>query len=68
LDGKNSILQIALFYSNFGEGIDLRVTFSYARSTAHKIGFKILSHLVSHKRVPDGASLYGGQNGLALRK
>lgn len=47
---------------------NLIVSLSYARSLARKTGFEVLSELVSHKKVPDGITLYGGQNGLVMRK
>jgi hypothetical protein len=49
-------------------GINLIISLSYARSLAREFGFEILSELVSHKRVPDGINLFGGQNGFILRK
>ena len=47
---------------------NLLVSLSHAKSLARKMGFEILSDLVSHKQVPDGINLFGGQNGLLLRK
>ncbi len=47
---------------------NLLVSLSHAKSLAKKVGFETLSDLVSHKKVPDGISLFGGQNGLVLRK
>ena len=47
---------------------NLRVSLSYATSLARITGFEVLSELVSHKNVPDGITLYGGQNGLVMKK
>ena len=47
---------------------NLIVALPYARSLARKIGFYVLSDLVSRKKVPDGIRLYGGQNGLIMKK
>lgn len=47
---------------------NLKVCLSHARSLARKTGFEVLSELVSHKKVPDGIRLYGGQNGLVIKK
>lgn len=47
---------------------NLVVSMSYAKSFARKIGFRVLSELVSRKKVPDGIQLYGGQNGLVVKK
>ena len=47
---------------------NLIVSLSYAKSLARRTGFEVLSQLVSHKKVPDGINLFGGQNGLVLRK
>jgi ubiquinone/menaquinone biosynthesis C-methylase UbiE len=47
---------------------NLIVSLPHARTLAKRVGFKILSELVSRKNVPDGMSLYGGQNGLVMRK
>lgn len=47
---------------------NLLVSLSHAKSLARKTGFEVLSDLVSHKKVPDGMNLFGGQNGLVLRK
>jgi ubiquinone/menaquinone biosynthesis C-methylase UbiE len=47
---------------------NLIVSLPYARSLARKMGYEILSELVSRKNVPDGITLYGGQNGLVMRK
>ncbi|MBI4825068.1 MAG: methyltransferase domain-containing protein [Nitrospirae bacterium] len=47
---------------------NLIVTLAYAKSLAKKTGFEILDELVSYKEGPDGRKLFGGQNGLVLRK
>ena len=47
---------------------NLIVSLTYAKQLANDIGFDMLDDLVSHKKVPDGIKLYGGQNGLVLRK
>jgi len=47
---------------------NLIVSLAHAKSLARRAGFEVLSTLVSHKKVPDGIKLYGGQNGLVLRK
>jgi ubiquinone/menaquinone biosynthesis C-methylase UbiE len=47
---------------------NLRVSLFHAKQLAKNTGFEVLEDLVSHKKVPDGIKLYGGQNGLVLRK
>jgi ubiquinone/menaquinone biosynthesis C-methylase UbiE len=47
---------------------NLLVTLDYASGVARRAGFQILRRVVSHKRVPDGTTLYGGQHGLVLRR
>jgi hypothetical protein len=47
---------------------NLIVSLPYARSLARNAGLKVLSELVSHKKVPDGIKLYGGQNGFVIGK
>jgi SAM-dependent methyltransferase len=47
---------------------NLRVSLGHASALARTIGFDVLHALVSRRRVPDGAALYGGQHGLVLRK
>lgn len=47
---------------------NLIVSLSHAKRLSKSIGFEILGDLVSHKKVPDGLSLFGGQNGLVMRK
>lgn len=47
---------------------NLQISVSHAKRVAKDFGFEVLDVLVSHKNVPDGARLYGGQNGLLLRK
>jgi ubiquinone/menaquinone biosynthesis C-methylase UbiE len=47
---------------------NLIVSLSHAKSLVRSEGFDVLSELVSHKKVPDGITLYGGQNGLVIKK
>jgi ubiquinone/menaquinone biosynthesis C-methylase UbiE len=47
---------------------NLRVSLRHASALARTIGFDVLQALVSRRRVPDGAALYGGQHGLVLKK
>lgn len=47
---------------------NLRVSLSYATKQAKAFGFTVHKELVSKKTVPDGVNLYGGQNGLVLKK
>ena len=47
---------------------NLRVSLGHALSLARSLGFEAVRTLVSCRRVPDGAGLYGGQHGLVLRK
>ncbi len=47
---------------------NLIVSMPHAKATAKKYGFKVLKELVSHKKVPDGIRLFGGQYGLILEK
>jgi len=47
---------------------NLRVSLSHARRLAASVGFTVVRTLVSRRRVPDGISLFGGQNGLVLFK
>jgi SAM-dependent methyltransferase len=47
---------------------NLRVSLRQARWLARGVGFEVLRALVSGRRVPDGAALYGGQHGLVLKK
>ena len=47
---------------------NLLVRSGFAKSVAREIGFAVLDRVVSHKKVPDGTSLYGGQHGLVLRR
>ena len=49
-------------------GTNLQVSLSHGRRLSSSIGFTVLQHLVSRRRVPDGVDLYGGQNGLVLKK
>jgi SAM-dependent methyltransferase len=47
---------------------NLIVSLGYAEKLARKCGLITLKKCVSHKKVPDGISLYGGQHGLVLKK
>ena len=47
---------------------NLNVSLGYAQKVAIGCGFKKMKVLVSRKDVPDGVNLYGGQNGLVLKK
>lgn len=47
---------------------NLIVSLRYAEKLAKECGFFTLKKCVSHKKVPDGISLYGGQHGLVLKK
>ena len=47
---------------------NLVISLSHAKLLAKKEGFTVLSQLVSHKSVPDGIQLFGGQHGLVLKK
>ena len=47
---------------------NLRVSLSHAIELARANGFTILRRMVSRRAVPDGMGLYGGQNGLVLKK
>jgi ubiquinone/menaquinone biosynthesis C-methylase UbiE len=47
---------------------NLRVTLQEGTSLARSLGFHVMRTLVSGRRVPDGAALYGGQHGLVLKK
>jgi len=47
---------------------NLLVAVGYAASSARAAGFEVLRRVVSHRRVPDGTALYGGQHGLVLRR
>ena len=47
---------------------NLVVSVSFARRMAVNLGFQVLKQVVSHKKVPDGINLYGGQHGLILKK
>jgi len=47
---------------------NLLVTLGYATSAARRAGFDVLRRVVSHKHVPDGTALYGGQHGLVIRR
>jgi SAM-dependent methyltransferase len=47
---------------------NLRISLRHGSTLARTVGFEVLRTLVSRRRVPDGAALYGGQHGLLLRK
>ena len=47
---------------------NLLVSLGYASASARRTGFDILRRVVSHRQVPDGTTLYGGQHGLVLRR
>ena len=47
---------------------NLLVTLGYASRSVRAAGFEILNRVVSHKHVPDGTTLYGGQHGLVMRR
>jgi SAM-dependent methyltransferase len=47
---------------------NLIVSLGYAEKLAKGCGFLILKKCVSHRKVPNGTSLYGGQHGLVLKK
>jgi len=47
---------------------NLIISLRYAKKLAKRSGFLTLKKCVSHKKVPDGISLYGGQHGLVLKK
>jgi len=47
---------------------NLIISLRYAEKLAKRCGFLTLKKCVSHKKVPDGISLYGGQHGLVLKK
>ncbi len=47
---------------------NLIVSLPFSKLIARNAGFEVLAELVSHKKVPDGTNLFGGQNGLVIRK
>jgi SAM-dependent methyltransferase len=47
---------------------NLLVRLGYACRVARRAGFDVLRRVVSHRQVPDGTRLYGGQHGLVLRR
>lgn len=47
---------------------NLVVSLRCATRTSKDVGFDVLAKCVSHKNVPDGVSLYGGQHGFILQK
>jgi ubiquinone/menaquinone biosynthesis C-methylase UbiE len=47
---------------------NLLVSIGHASRLARRAGFDVLGRVVSHRQVPDGTDLYGGQHGLVLRR
>ena len=47
---------------------NLVIRLGYAKHLAQTAGFEILGSVPSHKHVPDGIALFGGQNGILIRK
>jgi len=47
---------------------NLKVSLSFAKKIVKQAGFSVLKTLVSRKKVPNGINLFGGQNGLILKK
>ncbi len=47
---------------------NLIISPAYVKKLAVETRFRVLEKCVSHKNVPDGISLYGGQHGLILKK
>lgn len=47
---------------------NLVISSFHARNLARSLGFEILNSMVSRRKVPDGIKLFGGQNGLVLKK
>lgn len=47
---------------------NLIITLPFAEKFARSLGFVPLRKTVSHRRVPDGLSIFGSQHGLLLRK
>lgn len=48
--------------------INLLISLRYAKKIAIEAGFEVLGSLVSRRKVPDGSTLFGLQNGLVIRK
>ena len=74
LYGLDRLLEPLLLWKGYEElpapvnSTNLRVSLRQATLLARAIGFQVVRTLVSHRRVPDGAGLYGGQHGLLLKK
>ena len=74
LYGLDRLLEPLLLWKGYEElpapvnSTNLRVSLRQATLLARAIGFQVVRTLVSHRRVPDGAALYGGQHGLLLKK
>lgn len=74
LYGLDRLLEPLLLWKGYEElaapvnSTNLRVSLRQATSLARAIGFEVVRTLVSRRRVPDGAALYGGQHGLVLKK
>lgn len=74
LYGLDRLLEPVLLWKGYEElpapvnSTNLRVSLRQATSLARAIGFEVARTLVSRRRVPDGAALYGGQHGLVLKK
>jgi len=47
---------------------NLRVSVAFAKKIARSAGFQVKEILVSHRKVPDGFLLFGGQHGMVLMK
>lgn len=47
---------------------NLIVSLVHAKALAQSLGFDVLCELVSRKHAPEGIILFGGQNGLVIRK
>jgi len=47
---------------------NLRVSILFARKIAKQTGFQVREILASHRKVPDGFMLFGGQHGMILMK
>ena len=48
--------------------VNLRISLRYAKKYSKIHGFKVVKILVSRRNVPNGVKLFGGQNGLVLKK
>jgi SAM-dependent methyltransferase len=74
LYGLDRLLEPLLLWKGYEElpaavnSTNLRVSLRAAASLASAIGFEVMRALVSRRRMPDGAALYGGQHGLVLKK